>query len=220
MIKKLIGKVTEKIIKTMKVEKIKGEYYVKVESPEEFRKTVKKAVRIEMAELLKQNMELKKKIKELENTISVLQKKKEQDIMAKISEQKRIISEIVKSGQFVLPFSFNNPIEFLDNEGNPFIDENGVPNPYLQGIRLVQLPETVKIEFVLSKKKRAKKKEDVTFLSPYPPVTISNIRYIFQDITTLIRSLRKGILVTNISPEGYLLTGTLPVYLSKPQVKK
>ena len=173
-----------------------------------------------MAEILKENMELKKRLRELEETLKKLSEEKDKEVMAEISKQRRIISDIIKSGQFTLLFSPENPIEVLSDEGNPFVDEEGIEHPYLQGIRLVQLPENVKIDLVLSHKKKAKTPKDVTFLSSYPPLTISNIRFLVKDISTMVRSLKRGFLVTNITDEGYLLTGSLPVYLSPAKVKK
>ena len=220
MMKEFAKKLSERLAKALKLKRIKGEYYIKVESPEEFRKIVRKSVRVEMAELMKENMQLKKRIKELEETIKAISDEKSKKVSEEIARQRRIISDIIKSGQFTLLFSPENPIEVLSDEGNPFVDEEGREHPYLQGLRFVQLPENVKIELILSHKKRGRSIKDLTFLSPYPPLTLSNLRFLIKDISTLVRSLKRGFLVTNITDEGYLLTGSLPVYLQTPKVKK
>ncbi|MHA1667589.1 MAG: hypothetical protein ACTSUR_02930 [Candidatus Heimdallarchaeaceae archaeon] len=218
-VSELVKSITEKVMSIFKIEKIRGEYYIKVESPEEFRKIVKKTVRMELADLMRENMQLKKQIKELSQTIEVLRKEKEEALKEEVERQRRAIANIIESAQFNLFFDLKKPVMFLTNEGNYFVDETGKEHPYLQGIRFVQLPDNVKVEFILSYKKRTRKPGDLTYLSPYPPITFRNIYYIPQNINAFIKSLRLGTLVTNITEEGYLLTGMLPVYLLPPKKK-
>lgn len=216
-IKGLVKQITDKVMNVFKIEKVKGEYYVKVDSPEEFRKTVQKTVRMELANLLRENMDLKKQIKELSKTIDVLKQEREQLLMQEVQKQKSIIANIIKSAQYNLFFDLKKPVKILTQDGNFFVDENGVEKPYLQGIRLVQLPDNVKIELILSHKKKTKNVRDLSFLSPYPPLTMRNLFYLPQNLQALIKQLRMGLLVTNVTDEGYLLTGSLPVYLIPPR---
>ncbi len=181
------------------------EVYLKIDTPEKYKKYVNQALSYELGEAIKKANEKDKTIESQNKLIQQLQGIKDKEMEENLKEQNIIFEKIRKEKFFDW---FCKPIKIVSAWGGEmFRDGYGNSRPYLVGFRLIHTPYSPIIKPLLSRKPNAK---DIAVLETHPPIPWENLPYLFADLKKLIYSFKSGISEIYITPQGDFMPPTLP----------
>lgn len=194
-------------------------------SPQEEAEVMPPAFRAEEADLMKQNMLLKKRVKELEEKVAKLEKKRDEEIEEMVEEQARIIESIKAENSFTWYLVPEKPIQVYSVfSQSKFYDQYGVIKPFLVGIRLHQTPNGVIGYLLLS---------DKTPFLYFPGVCsvlgedegkgafyFEEFPYVFSNLKDLVLYLKRGIVGLNYTLDGKFIPPRLGVQVRVKKPKK
>jgi predicted nuclease with TOPRIM domain len=191
------------------------EVYVRVESPEEYKKYVNQALSYENAELKKKIMKLEKELKKREEVIADLQKIKEKEIEEDIKRQEKVLKEIKKAKRFDILFDLKRPVKLISTlTGDTFYDAYGNEKSFLRGIRLIHTNYGPYFRFLLSSKPKG------SYGSLACDIPLENFSNVFSNPFRLIHELKRGIVEVNITPEGEFFQGIMRIPVKKESSNK
>lgn len=217
MAKKLPGRgiLGNKIKKLLKNGATK-ELYVKIRSPEEYQKLVRKGVSLELADATGEIQNLKKENESLEKYIESLQDKLKKEEDQDVKRQEGDIKKHKKSNEFIIYFRPEKPLVLVSSfNAEPFADQQGKKRPFWVGIKLVASPYGPYIVPLLADK--PKNFDEISSLEMSPQLYPYKITEFFTDLKLLVHKMKaSGIVETNVSPEGYFIPDQMQTQVSVP----
>jgi len=199
------GAIGNKIKKKIQKKLQPKEFYVKVTSPEEYKKLVRQGVSLELADATREVMNLRKEIEKRDEYIQELLSKLKKEEEKEIKRQKKFLRKLKKANEFNIFFEPEKPITMISTfNSEPFADENGEKIPFWVGIRFVSTPEGTYVVPLLSK--RPKIKDVIATLETSPRIYLQNFPSMFTDKKLFVHKMKTGgIVEVNITPEGYFV---------------
>jgi len=197
-----------KIMKRIREKLRPKEVYARIYDTETYRKLVPKGLSYENAQLKKENLLLKKSLKEKEEYLRYLIEKLEGKIQEEAYIQEKQIEKIKKSREFKILLKPEKPISVVSAYSfEPFRDADGTEYPYLAGFKICHDPDSALPYLKLLLKKSPKEKK-VMALNTQPRIWFPySIIKLFRDVRMLFHSLKHGgRLEVLITPDG-LFTG-------------
>lgn len=171
------------------------EYYTTL-SPEEFEKFVPRGAQLELAELRKQVMLLRKELEKKNEIIQKLEEELKQKKEEDIQKALELMREIEEENRYDLFFS--KPIRVVSLKNTTFVDRNGRPLPYLAGFRFETTPYGTRVKLILSDNNNKEK----AILPLEPPLYIEQISQLFWQPELFVDFLRRGVVKINVLPDG------------------
>ena len=199
------GAIGNRIKKKLQKKMQPKEFYVKISSPEEYKKLVRQGVSLELADATREVMNLRKEIEKKEEYIQELLKKIRKEEDKEIKKQKKFLKKLKKANEFNIFFEPEKPIAIISSfTSEPFANENGERMPFWVGIRFVSTPEGTYVVPLLSK--RPKIKDVIATLETSPRIYLYNFPSMFTDERLLVHKMKHGgVVEVNITPEGYFV---------------
>jgi len=196
------------------------ELYVRVADTRTYQAVVPKAVSWENAQLKKENLLLKKALKEKEAYIQSLIQKLEGKAVEEAYEQEKLLKDLKTSREFKILFKPEKPIILVSAYSfEPFRDAAGVAWPYLAGIKLCHDVENVLpyVVFLLKKTPDGIGRMMVMRTSPKIYFPFDFIK-LFRDIRSLFTALKYGGKLEILVTPDFLFTGN-KLYAEKEEEK-
>jgi len=191
------------------------ELYVKIGSPEEYQKLVRKGVSLELADATSEILNLKKQLESQEKYIESLQDKLGKEENKEIRRQEKEIKKHKKSNEFIIYFRPERPIVVVSSfNAEPFADQHGKKRSFLVGIKLVASPYGPYIVPILAD--RPKNFKEVSFLETSPQLYLYKITEFLSDSKLLVHKMKaSGIVEANVSPEGYFISDQMQIQVAQ-----
>ncbi len=195
------GAIGNRIKKKLQKKMQPKEFYVKISSPEEYKKLVRQGVSLELADATREVMNLRKEIEKKKELLKKIRKEEDKEI----TKQRKMLKKIKRANEFNIFFEPEKPITLISTfSSEPFADENGEKIPFWVGVRFVSTPEGTYIVPILSK--RPKIKNVIATLETSPRIYLHNFPSMFTDTRLLVHKMKHGgIVEVNITPEGYFV---------------
>lgn len=215
----VFSKLREKIREKLRPKNV----YAHIGDTETYRKLVNKGLSYENAQLLKENLLLKKELKEKDQYISYLLQRFEGKQMEEAYQQEKLMEQIKKSREFKFELKPQKPIVLISAYSyEPFRDARGVEYPYWTGFKLCHSPESALPYFVFLLSRKPDKKPQMA-LNTQPRIWFPfSIPRLFRDVRTLFYTLKHGgRLEVLITPDGLFTGPKIEVEISEGEdVKK
>ncbi len=214
-IRGLISRIKRKKEQEQPIKKI-----VKATTPEEYRKLRERAAVVENAELMKEILELKNRLKSLSEENKKLREALEKKAKKEVIEQKKVFDRIEKMTSFkwfIIPEKAITVVSAYTNK--PFINPYGEPTPYLVGFKFRAIEDTITVGLILSRKplrRRIKPNgNDMFILETNPPIIMERFIELFAEPEYLIHRMKYGgVVPVNITENAEFVGSRLPVMVN------
>jgi len=175
--------------------KEKKEYYTSVR-PQDYERLVKKGVQLELSDLRRENLALRKELEEKEKLIEKLMEELEKKKKEEIEQAKALMIEVERANRYDL--FFQNLIRVVSGGPSNFpFTFNGKVYEFWVGIRFENTENGLIIKPILMTRDGKK-----AVLSPEPPISLYEFFDLIYDKERLIYYLRNGLVKFNILPDG------------------
>ncbi len=212
----LLGNKIKKIFEESKTKEI----YVKIRSPEEYKRLVRQGVAFELADAQGKIMDLEKQLDSKEKYIESLQDKIQKEEDEDIKKQKKDIEEHKKANEFIIYFRPERPLVLVSSfNAQPFTDRGGKKRPFWVGIKLIATPYGPYMVPLLADK--PKSFNEVSSLEDMSPqLYLHKIPEFFTDLRLLVHKMKaSGTVEVNVSPGGDFISDQMHVQVKVPASK-
>ncbi|HDH44846.1 MAG TPA: hypothetical protein ENG66_05585 [Thermococcus sp.] len=192
------------------------ELFVKTRTPQEYRRAIRVASNVELAEKTREVMNLRKRLEEALKYIEALEGKMDKETERMLMEEKKRIEKIKRMREYKRFFKRKTALVMVSAYTNePFLDANGEPRPFWVGEKWVATPYGIKWIPLLAKKKGDTK--DIAELETTPPVYLDrNFADFFAEPNLLVYRMKtSGVVPVNVTPDGHFIRPKIPIFLSE-----
>ena len=196
-----------RLIKKIKQKLRPKEYIVKTESPEEWRRTIPKAVSRELARLEGEVERLRRENERLRKLLEARLSAEEEALVREAHRLEQRKKAEAERKTIKIEFKFPKPVIITSAIGHePFRGGDGELYKFWRGIELSYTPKGTYVSLLLSKRPKDKK------FGKLGSIPFDNFLSLFENPHALVNDLKLGMVKVMLTPDGKFIPPKLPCY--------